>query len=108
MTVAADYSTSIEAIRAKLAAGTRLTAAEAKSILTLLKHAADALSAIHVTVPALRAVWDAQIAILQAGGTGNIAAAVDTADAAVEAALADVEADDFGTVAYVSSTVADG
>jgi hypothetical protein len=95
-----DYIDIINTLRAHLAKGTQPSAQEVRMAIAVAKNGADRAGDSETEVAALRATWDTQIAILQAGGAGDISAEVDTADAAIEADLAAVEAVATSGAAY--------
>lgn len=105
---AADFRTCISDIRSHLGAGTQPDGNDLRLYLACIKQGATSVSAVKMALDSLRTVWDAQIAILQAGGAGDISAEVDAAQTAIEAEVAACEAVDFGTVTFPVNTVADG
>lgn len=89
----AEYNTAITTIRGVLGSGGALTGADHKLLLRVIQDAVSRLSTIKTTV-------DAQFVILQAKGTADASAEIDTADTAVHAVVS--------VPTYASSTVADG
>lgn len=89
----ADYATVIGYIRDHLGDGTQLSDYEMRLTLAVVKNAISRLSTISTTVAA-------QMVILQAKGTADASAEIDTADTTITATIS--------VPTYTSSTVADG
>ncbi len=133
---AADYTTSIQNLRESIRDGVPMNDYDSRLTLACLKDAVDQFDAASVEITAtdalvtttlaaavaLSAEWTTQIGILQAGGAGDISAAVDTAETTIQALVDDVDdevallatasaalvtADPSGAT-YVVSTVQDG
>lgn len=73
-----------ENVRHALQFGTPLSQLQLQEVLQFVYDVAD-------SADSLRTVWDTQIAILQAKGTSDASAEIDTADTAIEAVVAAVE-----------------
>lgn len=104
--VNADYSTVIETLRNHLDRGTQPSNGELLLALAVIKDASNRFIARDADTAALRVEWDTQIAILQAGGAGDISAAVDTADTEIEALVVAMEANAAGPT-FTAATKAD-
>lgn len=105
--VDADYSTVIVACRNALNKGTALTGEDLRLVVAVVKDACSRLDGANGAVADIRATWDAQIAILQAGGAGDISAEVDAADTAIEADVVAAETARPAAPTYTSNPTLD-
>lgn len=95
-----DFTTCITTIRGYLASGAHPTADELRLILAVLKDAVARQTASN----SLGTAVTAQLVILQAKGTNDASAEIDTADTTLAALVTALST----TPTYVTSTVADG
>lgn len=104
----ADYTTTINTIRSHLGNGTSMSAYEMRLALAVLKNAVSSISAWSTASTNAQTHIAAQLVILQAKGTNDASAEIDTADTVLTADAAALLAATPTVPTYNTDTVADG
>ncbi len=101
---AADYATTVNTIRGHLAAGTRMNDYEMRLALAVVKQGGG----VPVALTALTDAVTAQLVILQAKGTADASAEIDTADTTLAALITTALAASTEAVSITDNDNADG
>lgn len=104
----ADYVTCAAAIRDVLASGGNMSTYNLRLTLACLKAHGSACTSVTTAASALTAAVTAQMAILQAKGTSDASAEIDTADTTLSALATALTAASPTTPSIPTNTTADG